>query len=144
MKKTTDETSGRKALDAEEEQAIEDVAQHVSGAFRSWLRLQLMIAKRSQAAPASVADPTDLDESAARKVVNATKATFKRAGIEPDYFVGTRPRWRDAESVRAKFAARGKAPTTPDPKPTKAFEDDVDVSSALSGGGLRLVARKSA
>lgn len=35
---------------------------------------------------------------------------------------------------------RGRKPTTPEPKPAKPSEDDVDVSGALSGGGLRVVA----
>lgn len=80
---------------------------------------------------------SDLDERAAAKGVGTSVVTFKRAHIEPDYFVGTRPRWRDAESVRAKFAARGKVPTTPEPR--QRAVDDVDVSSALASGGLRAV-----
>lgn len=78
-----------------------------------------------------------LDEDAAAAVVGATKVTFKRARIEPDFYVGVRPRWRDADSVRKKFAARGRKATTPIPVTPK--EADVDVSSELAAVGLRLV-----
>lgn len=86
------------------------------------------------ASPPSV----DLDEKAAARVVGTTLVTFKRAKIEPDYCVGTRPRWRDAESVRKKFAARGRTPTTP-AKVRK--EHEIDVEADLVRVGLRRVGR---
>jgi hypothetical protein len=65
-------------------------------------------------------------------------ATFRRAKVEAEYFAGTRARWRDADSVRAKFAARGKVPTTPAPVAKRSSKaDDLDVDRALSGAGLR-------
>lgn len=82
----------------------------------------------------------DLDERAAARVVNVNRATFRRAGIQADYFAGDRPRWRNAESVREKFAARGRKPTTPAPKAASAkTTDHVDVDASLSAAGLRLV-----
>lgn len=106
------------------------------------LRLRAL-AKRRRIALAVVtaissASSKDLDEHAAADVVDVSLATFRRAKVEPDYFAGTRPRWRDADSVRARFAARGKAPTTPAPTAKRSSKsDDLDVDAALSSAGFR-------
>jgi Asp/Glu/hydantoin racemase len=106
------------------------------------LRLRAMAKRRRAAIPVIAAAASvplsDLDEHAAADVVGVSIATFRRAKVDADYFAGTRPRWRDAESVRAKFAARGKAPTTPSVALKRASqEDDLSVDRALSVAGLR-------
>lgn len=106
------------------------------------LRLRALAKRRRAAmttAPTFTAPSTDLDERAAAAVVNTSLATFRRAKVAGDYFVGMRPRWRDAESVRAKFAARGKVATTPTANKPAARRDDVDVAESLSRAGLRSI-----
>lgn len=84
-------------------------------------------------APIAAAGP--LDDRAAAAVVGMTLVTFKRAKIEPDFHAGTRPRWKDADSVRAKFAARGNKPTTPAPRVR--LVPDIDIDADLAAAGLR-------
>lgn len=145
--KMTEEPAERNSLEAEAKQAIEDEARAIEDegrakaeAVRARGRTQLAIAAMLAVAAKAGGAASDLDVAAAAKAVGATITTFKRANIEPDYFVGTRPRWRDAESVRAKFAARGKLRTTPESKKamTKSNED-LDVTSTLAASGLRVV-----
>lgn len=136
----TDPRNPPVSISTDIESAIEAEAEAAAAAeaVRSRRHVELLIAVR--ACSVDERQPyasTDLDENAAAGIVGTTLVTFKRAKVEPDYFVGTRPRWKDADSVREKFAARGRSPTTParpDPK-----EPAIDVESDLASAGLRLV-----
>lgn len=120
--------------DAELDAAIEAEAHAAAESVRARRRVDLLLSLRSS--PPAVPDGP-LDETAAAAAVGASKVTFKRAKVEPDFFVGTRPRWRDAESVREKFAARGKKATTPEAGASP--ERAVDVDGDLGRAGLRVV-----
>ena len=106
------------------------------------LRAQAKRLRAASSSHATTATPlvasADLDERAAAAVVGVSVATLKRANLPADYHAGNRPRWRDAESVRAKFAARGKKPTTPH---HSAPTDGLDVDALASRAGLRAVSR---
>jgi hypothetical protein len=136
-----DGSGERNSLATQAREAIEDEARAAAESVRTKRRTELLLAMLAVAAK-SAEPANDLDLAAAAKVVGATQTTFKRAKVEADYFVGTRPRWRNAESVREKFAARGKAPTTPEPRAAPPSTDDVDVSALLDRGGLRVVGGK--
>lgn len=125
------------SIDSSISEAIEEKALAAAALVRASGRLEALLAARmnTPSAPTALAD---LDEHAAAEIVQTTLTTFRRAKVEADYFVGTRPRWRDAESVRTKFATRGKAPTTPatTAKPS-AKGEDLGVDQLLSSAGLR-------
>lgn len=128
-------------LEAEAEKAIEEEAKAASEAVRTKRRTDLVMAAMAVVVKASIPpEVRQLTRAEYARRCNVSDATVSRwlADGMPSIPVGTTVRI-DPIAADEWRRARGRKPTTPVPRDRLTSEDEIDVSSALSGAGLRVI-----